>query len=115
MKRVKRNPMRFETLDLFGRFHRDLSRDWNDPAVIDEFFSEYRTALQGRLKEDLHGALNEPMFENVVARLGHVKLIKKEDTGGDFFHAHSFSEGLQLPDYRILLPDDRQILVEVKN
>ena len=46
-----------------------------------------------------------------VASIGHVKLIKEEDAGD----AVVPDNALHIPDFRVVLEDARQLLVEVKN
>ncbi|SEM44856.1 hypothetical protein SAMN05444354_1173 [Stigmatella aurantiaca] len=48
----------------------------------------------------------------VVATLGQVKLLKREDEGDVF---HKFPHAIRPPDFRVILADDTQALVEVKN
>src|SRR5215831_1716986 len=50
------------------------------------------------------------MFEGVVIALGQVQMIKEEDAGGWYD-----GDKLTVPDYRIILRDGTQFLVEVKN
>jgi hypothetical protein len=60
----------------------------------------------------VHGLRTQALFERLVASIGACKLLKQEDTGSIY---HSPGARMLAPDYRIVLPDDRQLLVEVKN
>lgn len=58
----------------------------------------------------LHGERTSNLFAHMVASLGEAVLVKEEDAGDVFSHA-----SMQPPDWRIVLRDGRQLLVEVKN
>ncbi|MGE5736358.1 MAG: hypothetical protein ACM34E_14795 [Acidobacteriota bacterium] len=60
----------------------------------------------------LHGKRTEALFEMVVASLGSVQLIKQEDTGDVFYVADG---DIEVPDFRVVLSDGQQCLIEVKN
>ncbi|MBO1915693.1 hypothetical protein J4727_00480 [Providencia rettgeri] len=53
----------------------------------------------------------ESCFSEVVAGLHGCRLIKTEDTGDVIYD----DDEIELPDYRLILKDGRQIFVEVKN
>ena len=57
-----------------------------------------------------HGKRVEAMFAFVAASLGKCALIREEDVGDVFS-----TTPVQTPDYRIVLTDGAQLLVEVKN
>lgn len=59
----------------------------------------------------IYGAAAETIFEKVVATLGVCKLIKKEDCG--FYEGNA--DDLVIPDYRIVLGNGDNVLIEVKN
>ena len=61
----------------------------------------------------IHGRWTQDLFEAVAVSLDSIRLIKEEDSGS-FFFDHSRA-ALHLPDFRIVLDDSRQLLVEVKN
>jgi hypothetical protein len=56
------------------------------------------------------GTRVQTMFETVVAALGKVKAIKQEDAGDGYF-----DEDVIVPDYRLVLDDRSQVLIEVEN
>ncbi len=58
----------------------------------------------------LQGLRAEAMFENLVTSLGEVMMIKPEDTG-----PLQSAVPMQAPDFRIVLKDGSNWLVEVKN
>jgi hypothetical protein len=51
------------------------------------------------------------MFESMVASLGAVQILKVEDSG----EIYVSDETLKVPDFRLVLADGSQMLVEVKN
>ncbi len=59
----------------------------------------------------LYGQRTESMFAYMAASLGKTKLIKQEDNGTIFYS----DPCIKIPDYRVVLHDDSQFLVEVKN
>jgi hypothetical protein len=50
------------------------------------------------------------MFEAMAVSLGEIEILKQEDAG----HIYA-DEKLRLPDFRLVLSDGSQMLVEVKN
>jgi hypothetical protein len=96
----------------FAQFAAEQGLSIRDPQALQQF----RDAVHGETKRSLDndifvfGFRAETMFETVVAGLGDVKLIKQEDTGNAYFDGE-----LKIPDFRIVLRDGKQVLVEVKN
>jgi hypothetical protein len=86
----------------------------SDPATATEGFVErIRESVHGSHSNEalLHGLRTESMFEALVVSLGAVELIKQEDSG----EIYSSDERLKAPDFRLVLSDESQMLVEVKN
>jgi hypothetical protein len=111
LKRIGRDPVRF---DLFGAFVSAMgSKSIRKTKAVDDFLSRARDSISKSLMDEkfLHGQRVQNMFENVVVALGHIRLIKTEDSGGGWFDA----DGLAVPDFRVILQDGEQFLVEVKN
>jgi hypothetical protein len=102
-------------IDLFGpfaRYGREQKLSLRDPQSVALFVSNVEKALTQATESDtlLHGQRTERMFEALVVSLGHYKLLKAEDTG--LIHP----EGQYIaPDFRIILKDGSQWLIEVKN
>ncbi|HEV3157629.1 MAG TPA: hypothetical protein VGZ00_09825 [Candidatus Baltobacteraceae bacterium] len=112
MRQIKREPTRF---DVFEAFSSDTATGGGSIirlGAIDDFFANARDSVDALLKNEafLYGKRTEKMFESVVVSLGKARLIKTEDTGG-WYNA----EGLAVPDFRVILEDGNQFLVEVKN
>lgn len=114
MFKVKRNPQKFETFDLFSTLVEDLGYSINDKDVVEKVTEVFSESVKEATNTDimLYGARNEGLFSYVVRGMGSVKFIKKEDAGDAYA---STKETLQIPDYRIILNDGSLIFVEVKN
>lgn len=114
MKRLRRSPFRHEPVDLFARYLLKERKPLTDPEAILGFVRELQASTGAALQNPqyLHGKRTESLFEMVVASLGHVQLIKQEDTGDVFYNV---AGELNLPDFRMILSDGTQCLVEVKN
>jgi hypothetical protein len=79
----------------------------------DEIAAKIASAFQGaRTPIRVHGTRAEEMFAYAIAAVGVVRAIKREETD-DLIT--SVSEPLTVPDFRVILSDGEDILVEVKN
>lgn len=104
--------MRFDVLDRFdavGRSRKYVLGNAEDKAVFVQFVSESLTEVN--TDSMIYGRHTEAMFSYVAASLGKCLLIKKEDTGDTF----SRDVDILIPDYRLVLEDGSQMLVEVKS
>jgi hypothetical protein len=110
MQRIPRNPVRF---DVFRAFATRADADLHDQAAVDEFKESVATSIKKALDNPkfLYGQHVEAMFQGVVIALGRCQMIKEEDVGGGWYDG----DELGIPDYRIVLHDSTQFLVEVKN
>lgn len=113
MKRINRNPERFETLELFSALAQVHDYDIKSNEHEKDFIERIQTSLNASRKNPvmLNGTRTENMFKHVCAALDHCLFLKHEDAG----EMMSTDPNLQAPDYRIMLRDRRQIFVEVKN
>jgi hypothetical protein len=99
-------------LTTFARFGREQRMSLRDPKFADTFSGVVEERLAAALGNDalLYGQRTQNMFEALVVSLGHYKLLKSEDTG--VVHP----EGMYTaPDFRVILHDGAQWLIEVKN
>lgn len=113
MKMLPRNPMRFDLFDLYTKYGLANRTSLHDKEMSNSFLSEVRSSIQRALTDErfLHGQRTQAMFEALVASLGKVLVLKQEDAG-DVYLA---DQALKVPDFRLALPDNVQMLVEVKN
>lgn len=102
----------FDLLRELSRFGEGTDINLNDAAIRPAFGLHVGQAIDRALKDPilLQGQRAEAMFEALVVSLGGVQLIKPED-GGRVFS----SEKMQPPDFRVVLEDGTNWLVEVKN
>lgn len=105
-------PKAFELLASVASFAREHRIALNDPTLVERFI----VSAEPRLKEALsdltliHGSRTERLFEATVLSLGRFRLLKTEDVG----RVHA-SKHYRAPDFRVVLDDGEQWLVEVKN
>jgi hypothetical protein len=102
----------FDLLREVSRFGVAQGISLNDPEMPAAFGVHVDDAMVRAMADPilLQGLRVEAMFENLVQSLGEVVMIKTEDTGP--FEA---SEPMQAPDFRIVLKNGENWLVEVKN
>jgi hypothetical protein len=93
-------------------FGADRRISLRDPATQEAFRGHVDEGVNQALSNDilLHGHRVEAMFEALLVALGEYRLVKLEDAGR--LHA---GEGFKVPDFRVVLADGEQWLVEVKN
>lgn len=113
MKRVKRDPAKFDAIELYTAVGLDRGYKLNVEGDMESFLDTVKGSLQASQTNPLllHGKRAEALFAYVAGALGHCKLIKQEDSGAIF----SAAGNLIAPDYRIVLNDSSALLVEVKN
>jgi hypothetical protein len=113
MKRLPRDPIRFDVINAFAEFGRSEKISLRDPTAADGFVERARTSINRSLSNEafLQGIRTELMFESLVASLGTVEILKSEDSG----EIYVSDETLKVPDFRLVLADGSQMLVEVKN
>ncbi|MDX8327357.1 hypothetical protein [Agrobacterium tumefaciens] len=108
-------PKRQKAFDLLASvavFARKNGIALNDPTLVDRFMTDAVPRLREALADPalIHGTRVERLFEATVLSLGRFKLLKTEDVG----RVHA-AQTLRAPDFRIVLDDGGQWLVEVKN
>lgn len=113
MKRLRRDPLRFDVIDVFSEFGRQERVSVRDPAVVEGFVGRVRASVESAQADEalLHGRRTESMFAALAATLGTAEIIKQEDTGD----VYASDDALKVPDFRLVLRDGIHMLVEVKN
>ena len=105
-------PTPFDILDQLGKFAqlKNVSLNATD---LRGAFSEYVAVEVDKALGDpilLHGQRTEAMFEALLLSLSKFKLLKREDIGQVYPHNHFIA-----PDFRVVLENGAQWLIEVKN
>ncbi|MDP5281412.1 hypothetical protein Q9Q95_20975 [Sphingomonas sp. DG1-23] len=102
----------FDLLTQLARFAHANDVALSEPELIERFTADAVPRLQSAIKDrDLvFGMRTERLFEAMVISLGGFRMLKSEDTGS----VHG-TEKLRTPDFRIVLENGEQWLVEVKN
>ncbi|CAK2389144.1 hypothetical protein [Vibrio crassostreae] len=113
MKRLKRNPERFEPIELFSSIGLQYNYNLQKTADRDDFVQRVTASLASAQENHrvLFGKRVESSFPMVLGALGKLSLIKQEDAGAIF----SSANGINIPDYRVITATGEQYLVEVKN
>lgn len=113
LKRISRNPERFDVVDLFGALGRKSGFRLGDAESESKFVEQVSASLHAEARNPavVHGRQTEEMFAYVAASLGDVEAIKGEDSG-DLIVADT---ELRPPDFRVVLRDKTEFFVEVKN
>lgn len=106
--------MRHESYELLERYVLREGGKLCGSESMEGFVDELRSELKRSLSSPtfLHGKRTEAMFEMIVASLANVRVLKQED-GGELFH--KMEDKLAVPDFRLVLENGEQCLVEVKN
>jgi hypothetical protein len=114
MKSPRRDPLRFDTLKALAHYADQQKRSVTDEGVHIDFIEEVRRQVAASIASEtvLYGERNEALFETIVAALGKVKLLVQEDAGRAYLAG---ANDVVAPDYRMVLLDGSQLLVETKN
>lgn len=113
MKRLKRDPEKFDPIELYAAIGREQGYKLNAGDDHIDFVNRVGKSIKAASENPalIHGKRIEAMFAHVAGGLGKCRLIKQEDAGNVF----ADNEDLQAPDYRIVLKSGEQFFVEVKN
>ena len=117
MRKARIPSLGIEALNLYSLLQPSDSSD----AVLgdDRDRSAFAELLERGISESLnnqrrlHGRWAQDLFEAVAVSLDSIRLIKEEDSGRLYYDQEQ--PDLRLPDFRLILNDGRQLLVEVKN
>lgn len=113
MKKLVRNPEKFDVLKLFASMAAEQGYDLRDPLDQDDFVERVRASIEKSKNSNItiFGKRVESLFAYVAGALGKVKLLKQEDSGDLYF----IGDEVLAPDYRLTKHDGTQLLIEVKN
>ncbi len=113
MKRLPRDAEKFDVMDLFASMASECGYKIDDPTSQNDFVERIRNSFEKNRSNDItvYGKRTESLFAYVVGALGKSTLLKQEDSGA----LYSADDVIIPPDYRLILKDGNQILVEVKN
>lgn len=102
----------FDLLAQLAAFGRANGIPLTEPDIADRFAADAAVRLRAAVGDRnlVYGMRTERLFEALVITLGKYRLLKSEDNG----RVHC-SDGLRAPDFRVVLQDGKQWLVEVKN
>ncbi|MCH7394158.1 hypothetical protein MMP66_07675 [Acinetobacter dispersus] len=114
MNKVKRDPQKFETFELFSVLVEELGYSISDEDVVNKVCEKIKEKISDSADNPimLHGKRTEGLFSYTVRGLNNVKLIKQEDAGDAYTN---LQKDIKIPDFRIIQENNKQILVEVKN
>lgn len=113
LSKRERKPTKFDALNVFAAWAQDEHVAMTHKDAIPRFTRFLEESLKESLQSDtlLYGNRTQAMFEEVVANLGAVQLVKSEDAGA----IYNVDTTLEIPDTRIILADGQNLLVETKN
>lgn len=112
MKKLARNEPGIDYVKFLADFARKKGLQSYSEGAIKAFGEQVVATVGQSVAADhrVRGIRAESVFQAVVAGLGKVRLIKSED-GGDLYYN---GDAVAPPDFRIVLEDGTQLLVEVK-
>lgn len=101
-----------ELFNAFAQFGRERRVSLRDPKALEAFTTHVTEEIEAAVASDarLHGHRTQNMFEALIVSLGEYKLLKVEDAGRAYFKG-----AFKVPDFMIVLEDDRRWVIEVKN
>lgn len=113
MERIGRGEQRFDLMRLLDAYARNKKLSIRDGATHVTFLRGLADEFDLAKDSDtlIHGLRTEGMFAHVVAALGGCTMVKSEDAG----EIYADDTTLRIPDYRVVISADEQLLVEVKN
>ena len=108
----RRTTKAFDLLTSVAAFARERGVALNDPTLVAQFIADAEPRLKEALSDPvlIHGSRTERLFEATILSLGKPRLLKGEDVGR--LHA---TKTCRAPDFRVVLDDGEQWLIEVKN
>ena len=113
MQHANRDPMKFDVLNAFAVYGREQKLSLLSSGASEGFVAQVRESVKQSLDNNIlmYGVRTENLFEAMIANFGAFQAFKKEDCG----EAYSPDVSLLVPDFRVVLRDGSQMLIEVKN
>lgn len=113
MKRLKRDPEKFDPIELYAAMGREQGYKLNAGDDHTDFVERVGRSIKAASENSalVHGKRIEAMFAHVAGGLGECAFIKQEDSGNMF----ADNEEIQAPDYLLVLKNGQKFFVEVKN
>lgn len=113
MKKIKRNPEKFESVRLLDAISRSTGLKFSDPINYESLLSSLVGAVSKAPldKTLMQGLRIESMFAYVAGALGHCLAVKEEDSG----ELYSQNRDVIMPDFRLITRGRDEFLVEVKS
>ncbi len=113
MKPIRRDPIRFDIFNALAQFSQEERLSLSDPKTSESFMNRIRSSVDATIANEafLYGQRTQALFEALVLSLGRVNMLKQEDCG----ELYSADVGIKVPDIRLVFPDGKQLLIEVKN
>ncbi len=107
-----KSPKPIDIMTEFSKFGLEQQISLRDPAALLKFSKHVADEAKRALADPIlvHGQRAEAMFQALVVCLGEFKLLKKDDAGM-VFPENNF----EVPDFRVVLNDGENWLIEVKN
>ena len=102
----------FNLFTEYAKFGAQKELSLSDPNTVSAFSTDAKDAINRAIADPIlvHGQRAEAMFEAMLVSLGDYSLLKPEDAGRIYP-----SEHFGVPDFRVVLRDGTQWLIEVKN
>ncbi len=100
MKRISRNPQRFDLMRIIDEYARSRGLDIRDQANQEALLAKLAKQMESNRRNDIliHGLRIQKMFEFVAAALGTCRALKEEDAGD----ICSVEPEMRAPDFRIV-------------
>jgi len=113
LKRLRGNPSKIYILEIFNILSQREGYSINDNESLEKFLSNLKKGFEDAKNNPitLNGVRIQELFIHVLASLGECSLIKQEDSG-ELLHSES---EMRLPDLRVILKNNTEMFIEVKN
>jgi hypothetical protein len=103
---------KFDLFAAYARYSSEQKVALHKANAVDDFAAYVRKQVADGLADPIviHGQRTQNMFEAMIVGFGGYRLLKQEDAGS----VHP-QKTFEIPDFRIILTNGEQLLIEVKN